>query len=94
MNTIWVLLLAADVMSGQADMKAQHEKQINAGKISITWNVAHTHALVKVSNGADADWQKNKAWLANAVKIYDAVTIEEFKRTVFYTDEWQPKEQP
>lgn len=77
-------------MLGQADAKVQHEKFSNGGNISITWNVAHTQALVKVSGGKDANWQQNKIWLANAIAVYDEATHKDIFQW-FYTDEWQPK---
>ena len=87
-NPIWIRLNAADVTAGLSDAKAQHEKTAPCCELSVTWNVAHTEALVKVDGGKDAAWQQNKAWLTNAIAIYDKSNRYDIFEW-FYTPEWQ-----
>lgn len=90
-NPIWVRLNAADVTAGTNDAKAQHEKTAPGCKLSITWNVAQTEALVKIDGGKDAAWEQGRAWLSNAIAIYDKSNRYDIFKW-FYTPEWQPKD--
>lgn len=84
----WFLLNASDVSSCVADAAPRHA-ECAGGNLSVSWNVAHTQALVKVA-GADDDWLAGKAWAANALDVY----TDETHARIFewwYSPEWQPE---
>lgn len=42
------------------------------------WNVAQTEVIVKV-DGADKDWRRDKAWIGDAIAVYDLAAIEDLR---------------
>lgn len=70
--------------------QSRHETVHEGAKLSVTFNVARTKALVKV-DGADRDWRRLRR--LNRVEgivlaIFDRISHTRFLRQ-FYTPEWQ-----
>ena len=91
-NIRYFLLDATHAKFGDviAVARSRHETVHEGAKLSVTFNVARTKALVKV-DGADRDWRKARR--LNKVEgivlaIYDRISHVRFMEQ-FYTPEWQ-----